>query len=56
MARLDMVEAQLSAMTEQMEVNKKAATLLSDMINSGVVRQEDENTIVASNQDGEQRF
>ena len=48
-ARADMLEAEMAAMVQQMEVQKKAAFLMSDMINAKLVHQEDENTIVVTN-------
>ena len=56
MARLDMVEQQLAAAEDQARINRQAASLVSDMINAGVIKQEDENTFVVANQDQEQRF
>ena len=56
MARLDMVEQQLVAAEDQARINRQAASLVSDMINAGVIKQEDENTFVVANQDQEQRF
>ena len=55
-ARADMLEAEMAAMVQQMEVQKKAAFLMSDMINAKLVHQEDENTIVITNSDGKHRF
>ena len=37
-ARLEMVELQLQASEEQVRVNRQAADLVSDMINSGVIQ------------------
>ena len=48
-AQADMLEAEMAAMVQQMEVQKKAAFLMSDMINAKLVHQEDENTIVVTN-------
>ena len=38
------------------EANQNAAALLTDLINSGVVRQESEHCFVAASQEGERRF
>ena len=38
LARLEQVEAELQVANEQAQINKKAAVLVSDMINSGVVQ------------------
>ena len=45
MARLDQVEAELKVMEEAAQSNKGAAILMSQMINAGVVKQDDESTI-----------
>ena len=46
MARLDQVEAELKIMEEAAQNNKGAAILMSQMINAGVVKQDDESTII----------
>ena len=56
MARLDMVELELQSAQDQVRVNRQAANLVSDMINAGVIQQEDENTFVFANNNQEQRF
>ena len=44
-----MVEQELLATQEQARVNRQAADLVSDMINAGVIQQEDQNTFVVAN-------
>ena len=56
MARLEQVESELLAVTQQAEVNKQAAVLVSDLINKGIVQQQADNTFVALSQEGPQRF
>ena len=46
MARLDQVEAELKVMEETAQNNKGAAILMSQLINAGVVKQDDEATII----------
>ena len=46
MARLDQVESELKVMEEAAQSNKGAAILMSQLINAGVVKQDDEATIV----------
>lgn len=59
LARLNELELRL-AQAEQQQVqqaaNQDAAAVLSDLINSGIVRQESEHCFVAANQEGERRF
>ena len=56
MARFDMVEQELLATQEQARVNRQAADLVSDMINAGVIQQENESTFVVTNSNQAQRF
>ena len=46
LARLDQVEAELKAAEEAALSNKGAAMLMSQLINAGVVKQEDEATVI----------
>ena len=43
-------------MQQQAQENQDAATVLKDLMNAGVVRQESEHTFVAVNEEGERRF
>ena len=56
LARLEQVEAELQVANEQAQINKQAAVLVSDMINKGVVQQQDENSFIAMGQEGPERF
>ena len=56
MARLDMVELQLAAAEQQAQSNKQAANLVSDMINAGVIQQEDENSFVVAHGGSKTKF
>jgi len=51
-----MVEQELLATQEQARVNRQAADLVSDMINAGVIQQENESTFVVANRNQAQRF
>ena len=48
MARLDMVEQELLAAQQEAEQNQQAAQLITDMIQAGVVQQQEYNTIVVN--------
>ena len=48
MARLDMVEQELLAAQQEAEQNQQAAQLINDMIQAGVVQQQEDNTILVS--------
>ena len=70
MARLDMIELQLAAAEEhaemrrqqlasaeeQAQTNRQAANLVSDMINAGVIQQEDENSFVVAHGGSKTKF
>ena len=56
MARLDMVELQLAAAEERAQTNSQAANLVSDMINAGVIQQEDENSFVVAHGGSKTKF
>ena len=56
LARLDALEAELAQVQQQAQANQDAATLLQDLMRTGVVRQESDRSFVAQNQGGEQRF
>ena len=69
-ARLDMIEMQLAAAEEQAEIgkqqlvaaeqqaqtNRQAANLVSNMINAGVIQQEDENSFVVAHGGSKTKF
>ena len=48
MARLNMVEQELLAAQQEAEQNQQAAQLITDMIQAGVVQQQEDNTIVVN--------
>ena len=48
MARLNMVEQELLAAQQEAEQNQQAAQLINDMIQAGVVQQQEDNTIVVN--------
>ena len=48
MTRLDMVEQEILAAQQEAEQNQQAAQLINDMIQAGVVQQQEDNTILVS--------
>ena len=48
MARLDMVEQEILAAQQEAEQNQQVAQLINDMIQAGVVQQQEDNTIVVN--------
>ena len=48
MARLDMIEQELLVAQQNAEQNQQAAQLINDMIQAGVVQQQEDNTIVVN--------
>ena len=55
-ARLEMIEQQLQATEEKARNNRQAADLVSDMINAGVIQQEDENSFVVAHGGSKTKF
>ena len=55
-ARLEQVEMQLAHTQQQANDNRDAAVLMSDLVNSGVVKQTGQSSFVVQGREGELNF